>query len=123
LFILAGIEQISYSKFVDAITPPTCTAYVRLAPFERMGVLDFNTTLLLNLVEVMLGGAGKWVEYPRRKITEIEEALVQILLRMVLRDLGEAWKTVTNVNFSSSIDGQRTASGSTSLTLRKAWLL
>jgi flagellar motor switch protein FliM len=100
LINLVSIEQITFSEFVDSVTTPTCIAYVRLSPFDGTAVLELNTTLLLNLIEMMLGGAGKWVEYPRRKITDIEAALVQILLRITLQDLTEAWKTVTNVNFS-----------------------
>jgi flagellar motor switch protein FliM len=100
LINLVSIEQISFSEFVESITTPTCIAYVRLTPFDGSAVLELNTTLLLNLIEILLGGAGKWVEYPRRTITDIEAALVQILLRITLQDLSQAWKTVTNVDFS-----------------------
>jgi flagellar motor switch protein FliM len=36
----------------------------------------------------------------QRKITDIEKSIIQTLLRVVLQDLREAWKSVTDINFA-----------------------
>jgi len=47
-----------------------------------------------------LGGGAKPLDNPSRKITEIEKGLMQHLLRILLRDLSDAWKNVADLHFS-----------------------
>lgn len=100
LLNLASIEQISYSEFVEGISAPSCIAYIGLQPYDGTAVLELSPALVFDLMEMLLGGGGKGTTQPKRKITEIEESLVQMLLRIVLQDLREAWKTVTDINFT-----------------------
>lgn len=97
---LASIEQISYSEFVEGITAPSCIAYIGLQPYDGTAVLEMSPSLVFDLIEILLGGGGKGAAQPKRKITEIEESLVQMLLRIFLQDLREAWKSVTDIDFA-----------------------
>jgi len=97
---LVSLEQISYSEFLEGLTSPTCIAYLGLQPYDGTAVLEINNTLLFGLIELLLGSKGRSAPMMQRKITDIEKNLVQTLMRVVLRDLAEAWKTVAEVNFS-----------------------
>ena len=49
---------------------------------------------------MLLGGTGKSSMTIQRDITEIEQKLLDGLFRIILQDLREAWKAVTNVDFT-----------------------
>ncbi len=97
---LVSIEQISYSEFLEGLASPTCIAYLGLQPYDGTAVLELNTGLVFALVELLLGSKGRSAVAIQRKITEIEKNLVQTLLKVVLRDLSEAWRSVADVSFS-----------------------
>jgi flagellar motor switch protein FliM len=95
-----SLEQISYAEFLEGVTTPTCIAYVGLAPYEGTAVLELNNNLVFGLLELLLGSKGKSSTPVNRKITDIEKKLVQTLLRVVLRNLSEAWRSVADVAFA-----------------------
>ncbi len=97
---LVSLEQISYSEFLETIAPPTCLAYLGLQPYDGTAVLEINMGLMFSLLELLLGSKGQSaVPVVQRKITDIEKSLVQTLLKVVLRDLTEAWQSVADVSF------------------------
>ena len=96
---LVSLEQISYSEFLEGMSSPTCIAYIGLAPYDATAVLELSSTLMFSLVELLLGSKGRSTSIVQRNITDIEKNLMQTLLRVVLRDLSEAWKTVTDISF------------------------
>ena len=97
---LVSLEQISYGEFLEGLASPTFIAYVGLRPYDGTAVMELNPALVFTFVEMLLGGGGKTAGNPQRKVTEIEKHLMQNLLRIVLQDLGEAWKTVADIRFA-----------------------
>ncbi len=97
---LVSLEQISYAEFLEGLASPTCIAYLGLQPYDGTAVLELNNSLMFGLMELLLGSKGRATTSFQRKITEIEKNLIQTLMRVVLRDLGEAWKMVTDISFS-----------------------
>ncbi len=97
---LVSLEQISYSEFLEGLASPTCIAYLGLRPYDGTAVLELSNNLVFGLLELLLGSKGKASTPVNRKITDIEKKLVQTLLRVVLRDLSEAWKNVADIAFS-----------------------
>ena len=97
---LISLEQISYAEFLDGLASPTCMSYIGLQPFDGTGILEINNTLVFALIELLLGGKGASPVSVKRKITDIEKRLIQTLLRVVLRDLYDAWKAVAEINFT-----------------------
>jgi flagellar motor switch protein FliM len=63
-------------------------------------VLELNSSLIFPILEILLGGDGKLQFNAQREITEIEQVLLDGLFRLILRDLREAWKFVTNIDFT-----------------------
>ena len=97
---LVSVEQLSYAEFLDGLPSPTCIVSLGLNPYDGNGVLELNPSLVFPILEMLLGGTGKSSASIQRDITEIEQRLLDGLFRIILQDLREAWKAVTNVDFS-----------------------
>jgi flagellar motor switch protein FliM len=100
LLNLVSLEQISYSEFIDGLSFPSCIAYVSLSPYDGTAVLEMNMSLTFLLLELLMGSKGRTTTTVQRKITDIEKSIMQTLLRVVLQDLREAWRSVTNIDFA-----------------------
>jgi flagellar motor switch protein FliM len=97
---LVSVEQLSYAEFLDGLPSPTCMVSLGLRPYDGNGVLELNPSLVFPIVEMLLGGAGKTPLAVQRDMTEIEQKLLDGLIRIILHDLREAWKGVTDVDFT-----------------------
>ena len=97
---LVSVEQLSYSEFLECLPSPTCLASLGLKPYDGNAVLELNSSLIFPILEILLGGDGKLQFNAKREITEIEQVLLDGLLRLILRDLREAWTLVTPIDFS-----------------------
>jgi flagellar motor switch protein FliM len=97
---LVSVEQLSYSEFLECLPSPTCIASLSLKPYDGNAVLELNSSLIFPILEILLGGDGKLQFSSQREITEIEQVLLDGLFRLILRDLREAWKFVTQIDFA-----------------------
>ena len=97
---LVSVEQLSYAEFLDGLPSPTCIVSLGLSPYDGNGVLELNPSLVFPILEMLLGGTGKSSVSIQRDLTEIEQRLLDGLFRIILQDLREAWKAVTNVDFT-----------------------
>ncbi len=97
---LVSVEQLSYAEFLDGLPSPTCMVSLGLSPYDGNGVLELNPSLVFPILEMLLGGTGKSSGSIQRDITEIEQKLLDGLFRIILHDLREAWKGVTEVDFT-----------------------
>jgi flagellar motor switch protein FliM len=97
---LVSVEQLSYSEFLECLPSPTCLASLGLKPYDGNAVLELNSSLIFPILEILLGGDGKLQFSAQREITEIEQVLLDGLLRLILRDLREAWTFVTPIDFT-----------------------
>jgi len=97
---LVSVEQLSYAEFLDGLPSPTCMVSLGLSPYDGNGVLEINPSLVFPIIEMLLGGSGKASGAIQRDITEIEQKLLDGLLRLILHDLREAWRPVTSVDFT-----------------------
>jgi flagellar motor switch protein FliM len=103
---LVSVEQLSYAEFLEGLPSPTCLVAMGLQPYDGNGVLELNPSLVFPIIEMLLGGTGKQSGSIQRDITEIEQKLLDGLLRIILNDLREAWKGVTDIDFT--IDSMET---------------
>ncbi len=97
---LVSVEQLSYSEFLECLPSPTVIASLGLKPYDGNAVLELNSSLIFPILEILLGGDGKLQFTAQREITEIEQVLLDGLFRLILRDLKEAWRFVSNIDFS-----------------------
>jgi flagellar motor switch protein FliM len=97
---LISTEQIPYGEFLESVSSPACMAYVSLQPYDGTGVLDLNTNLVFRFIELLLGSKDRSSKPVSRKITDIERRLLQTLLRVMLHDLRDSWKSVADIHFA-----------------------
>jgi flagellar motor switch protein FliM len=99
---LVSVEQLSFLEFSQCLPSPSCIIAMGMRPYDGNGVLEINPTLVFPILEMLLGGSGKPSASTRvtREITEIEQSIVEVVVRIILHDLRESWRQVTNVSFS-----------------------
>lgn len=96
---LISLEQISYREFSQTLASPTVLMLLEMAPFEGNALLEINPALAFPILEIALGGSGKNVTVPDREITEIEANVLRGVCRILLNDLQEAWRMITEIDF------------------------
>jgi flagellar motor switch protein FliM len=97
---LISVEQLSFMEFSQCLPSPTCLVLLGMGSCEGNAVLEINPSLVFPILEMLLGGSGKYTTKINREITEIEQSIVEGFLRIILNDLTLAWHSVTPVEFS-----------------------
>ncbi|MCS6952939.1 MAG: flagellar motor switch protein FliM [Bryobacterales bacterium] len=96
---LVSVEQLSYADFQEGLSSPSCLVALRLKPYDGRAVLEITPNLAFAVLEILLGGKAHASESPSREMTDIEESLLEGLLRIILQDLRQAWASVVEVDF------------------------
>lgn len=97
---LVSVEQLSFMEFTQCLPSPTCMVSMGMKPFDGSAVLEMNPALVFPVLEMLLGGAGKVSIKITREITEIEQSILEGLMRIILNDLRTAWSAVSAMQFS-----------------------
>jgi flagellar motor switch protein FliM len=97
---LVSVEQLSFREFTQCLPSPTFIAALSMTPYEGSAVLELNPSLVFPILEMLLGGTGKTKSTIVRETTEIEQSIMESLLRIVLQNLKTAWHAVTNLDFA-----------------------
>ncbi len=97
---LVSLEQISYGDFLGGVSSPGCIAYISLQPYDGSAVLDINTALAFRFIELLLGSKEQALMQVQRKMTDIEKKLLQTILRILLHDLRDSWRSVADIDFA-----------------------
>jgi flagellar motor switch protein FliM len=97
---LISVEQLSFMEFTQSLPSPTSLIALAMKPYDGSALLEINPTLVFPILEMLLGGTGKTSAGINREITEIEQSILDGLLRVILNDLRNAWMAVTAMEFS-----------------------
>jgi flagellar motor switch protein FliM len=97
---LVSVEQLSFMEFTQCLPSPTCMIAMGMRPYDGNAVLEINPSLVFPILEMLLGGSGKTTAKMAREITEIEQSIMDGLLRIILHDLRSSWHAVTALDFS-----------------------
>lgn len=98
---LVSVEQLSFVEFAQCLPSPSCIIAMGMRPYDGTAVLELNPTLVFPVLEMLLGGNGKGNTLKiSREITEIEQSIIEVVIRLILHDLRESWRQVTNITFS-----------------------
>lgn len=96
---LVSVEQISFGEFLQYLPTPTCISNIAMPQMDGNSVLEINPSLVMPMLDILLGGAGQVEEDPARELTEIEQSIVEGVLRIILQDLRTAWAPVASIDF------------------------
>lgn len=90
---LVSAEHLSYREFVGSVPEGTYLASCKLAPFAARGLIQLDLGISFALIDVLLGGEGGG-QPPSREITEIEDQVLETVMRIICRELQTAWSAL-----------------------------
>jgi len=98
---LVSAEHLTYREFLERVPEKTYLASINLAPVDATAVLQLDLAIAFPVIDVMLGGEGKSGEITR-DVTEIEEQVLEGVIRIVCRELQTSWQAIAlEFNFGS----------------------
>lgn len=89
---MAKLTTVTYSKFTDSLPNPTHLSLFKVDPMVGVGILDINPRLALTIADRLLGGRGHSVK-AERYLTEIEIALIEDVILIMLEEWCAQWKS------------------------------
>jgi flagellar motor switch protein FliM len=90
---LAGIDIFPYQKLIEGWAGPTHLVLFKAEPLRGVSVLEIPLTLGLTVVDRLMGGPGK-IEPVKREISEIEKALLDQMVQIILEEWCNNWAVV-----------------------------
>ena len=102
---IMSVEQFTYSEFLMSLPDPTAFYSIAMAPLDAVGALELNPPVAFAMVDRMLGGTGD-SPVPNRALTEIEQNVMDSVVKLMLEHLTETWRAITDVRFR--IQGRET---------------
>jgi flagellar motor switch protein FliM len=87
---LVSAEHLTYGEFLQRIPEVTYLASCVLHPVGESALLQLDLAAAFPLIDVLLGGEGK-AAAPSREITEIEEQILESVMRIICREIQSAW--------------------------------
>ena len=90
---LVSAEHLTYREFLQRIPEKTYLASCNLAPVDVTAVLQLDLAIAFPIIDVMLGGEGK-DSTMSRDTTEIEEQVLEAIVRIICRELQTSWQAI-----------------------------
>lgn len=97
---LISVEQLAFMEFTQMLPSPTSMVALGMKPYDGSAVLELNPALVFPVLEMLLGGTGQGAQKLEREITEIEQSILDGLLRIILNDLRASWQAVATIEFA-----------------------
>ena len=95
---IVSVEQFAYSEFLMSVPDPTAFYSFTLAPVEGVAALELNPSIAFTMVDRMLGGTGT-TPAPNRALTEIEQNVLDAVVKLLLEHLTETWRPIAELQF------------------------
>jgi flagellar motor switch protein FliM len=95
---IVSVEQFAYSEFVMSLPEQTAFYAVSMDPLEGLAAVELSPAVAFTLVDRMLGGTGKTPSLTRG-LTEIEQNVIDSVVKLLLDSLCDAWRGVADVQF------------------------
>jgi flagellar motor switch protein FliM len=94
----ASLESISFDEFLQPFPEPAYIASIIAQPPETIAVLALEMQVVFPILDLLLGGEGK-AETLTRDITEIEEEVLESVIRIACRELERAFQPLLQLTF------------------------
>ncbi len=88
---MAKLTTANYAKFTESLPSPTHICLFKAEPLTGVSIIDINPRLALTIADRLLGGRGHSVK-SERYLTEIEVALMDDVVLMILEEWCHQWK-------------------------------
>ncbi len=93
---VASVDQLTYEEFIRSIPNPTTLAIVDMDPLKGSAVLEIDPTVTFAIIDRSFGGQGGHVRF-NRDLTDIECAVMEMIIPRMIEKLQEAWSTVIDL--------------------------
>ena len=94
---MSQLTTTTYTKFVEAIPNPSYISLFSINQKNGVGILSMNSRLALTIVNRLLGGTGHSVK-DERYLTEIEIALMEDMVHIILEKWCQQWKDIDDIS-------------------------
>ena len=96
---LESVDQTAYGEFVSTRPEQTVFCAVGLGPVSGAAGLEVSPTAAYAMIDRMLGGRGEGLNVDHA-LTDIEQRVVDNVVRLILEQMTEDWRQVGNVEFT-----------------------
>jgi flagellar motor switch protein FliM len=87
---LVSVEQLVYREFLSRIPDVAYCASFQLNPMNATAALEMDLPLAFPIIDLLLGGQGAGNQQ-LREITDIEEQILEGVVKILCRELETAW--------------------------------
>lgn len=94
---VTSVDQVTYGEFVKTLSEPTVMGVFSLPPLEGSAIIDIPPNLVFPMIDRLFGGLGASLDKPRA-LTEIEQSVMEKIMRGFLTSLAEAWTNVIQLD-------------------------
>src|SRR5450755_1132260 len=91
---LVSAEHLTFYEFLERIPEKSYLTSIDLQPIGATALMQMDFAIAYPIIDVMLGGEGKSSEITR-DLTEIEEQVLEGIIRIICRELQTAWHAIT----------------------------
>jgi flagellar motor switch protein FliM len=93
---LVSVEQLTFSEIVSRLPELTYLCSMRMQPIEATGILQMDLVVAFPIMDLVLGGPGS-AAVELRDLTEIEEQILESVMRILVREMQSAWAPILQV--------------------------
>lgn len=87
-----GARSHKFDDYLQTLPTPVCVAIFKMEPLKGAALISFDSTLVMSLVDSLLGGNGTAkVPATGRMFTAIELRLMEKVVVDILQDMEKAW--------------------------------
>jgi flagellar motor switch protein FliM len=98
---VTSVEQCTYGEFLASLPDPTAFYAISMSPLDGLAALELSPNVAFTMVDRMLGGTGRGVAMARG-LTEIEQNVIDAVVKLILENLTETWRGIVDVRFRIS---------------------
>jgi flagellar motor switch protein FliM len=95
---IVSVEQFAYSEFLMSCPDPTAFYSFAMLPIDGLAALEINPAIAFTMIDRMLGGTGQTAA-PNRALTEIEQNVLDSVVKLLLEHLAETWRAIAELQF------------------------
>lgn len=94
---MSKLQTLCYQNFAGGLSTPTHLTLFKAEPLKGIGLLDIPPRLGLTIVDRLLGGAARTQEQ-NRDLTEIETALLDQAVQIILNEWCNHWQSFQDLH-------------------------
>ncbi len=92
-----SIDMTKFGDFLRSLPVPTSINIFKMEPLRGNAIIIVDARLVFALVENVFGGQGAQPKVEGREFTQIEQAIIDRVIKIVLENMEESWRPVHDV--------------------------